>query len=219
MGHVKGRWTLAVAAGAFTTALVGGVALAGFQPFAPAEGSVSDGPTAGLADKDQPKDRLKAVLDALVTKGAITQAQEDAVLQAMKDAEPAKPSFPPKPGRPAVPSAMSFIGDLTKAAATYLGIDNKTLLTELRGGKSVADIANGIPGKSAQGAIDAITKAADDRIDAAVAAKKLTAEQATALKAKVLTEVTAFVDRSFAKPRPPFPRPNTPVKPSPSPKS
>lgn len=219
MGHVKSRWTVAVAAGAFTTAFVGGVALAGLQPFAPTEGSVSDGPTAGLADKDQPKDRLKAVLDALVTKGTITQAQEDAVLQAIKDAEPAKPSFPHKPGRPAVPSVMSFIGDLTRAAATYLGIDSKTLLTELRGGKSVADIANGIPGKSAQGAIDAITKAANDRIDAAVAAKKLSAEQATALKAKVVTEVTAFVDRSFAKPRPPLPRPNTPVKPSPSPKS
>lgn len=219
MGQVKSKWTVAVAAGAFTTAFVGGAALAGLQPFAPTEGSVIDGPTASLADKDQPKDRLKAVLDALVTKGTITQAQEDAVLQAIKDAEPAKPSLPSKPGRPAVPSVMSFIGDLTKAAATYLGIDGRTLLTELRGGKSVADIANGIPGKSAQGAIDAITKTANDRIDAAVAAKRLTAEQATALKAKVVSEVTAFVDRSFASPWPPLPRPNTPIKPSPSPKS
>lgn len=213
---MKGKWTLAVAAGAFTTACIGGVALAALQPFAPAEGSVIDGPTAQLGDKDQPKDKLRAILDGLVTKGTITQAQADAVLQAIKDAEPAKPKFPAKPGHPTGPSVMSFIGDLTKATADYLGVDVKTLLAQLHSGKSVADIANGTAGKSAQGAIDAITKAADDRIDAAVAAKKLTAEQATALKAKVSTEVSAFVNRSFTKPAP---RPNAPVKPTPTPKS
>src|SRR5690242_5600941 len=216
---MKNRFALAVAFGAFTTALIGGVALAGFQPFAPADGSVIDGPTATLADKDAPKDKVKAILDGLVSKGTITQTQEDAILQAFKDAAPAKPSFPPKPGRPTGPSVMSFVGDLTKAAADYLGLDAKTLLTQLRGGKSVADIANATPGKTAQGAIDAITKAADDRLDAAVAAKKLTADQAAALKPKIATEVSSFVNRSFRKPAAPLPRPNAPVKPSPSPKS
>ena len=33
----KNKWALAVAAGAFTTAFIGGVALAGFQPFATSE--------------------------------------------------------------------------------------------------------------------------------------------------------------------------------------
>jgi hypothetical protein len=216
---MKNKFAVAVAAGAFTTALIGGVALAAFQPFAPADGSVIDGPAATVADKDAPKDKVKAILDGLVSKGTITQAQEDAILQAFKDAAPARPSFPPKPGRPSGPSVMSFIGDLTKAAADYLGVDTKTLVMQLRGGKSVADIANGIPGKSAQGAIDAITKAADDRLDAAVAAKKLTADQAAALKPKIATQVAAFVSRSFTKPVAPFPRPNTPVKPTPSPKS
>lgn len=213
------RWTLAVAAGAFTTAFIGGVAFAGLQPQVPADGSVVDGPTAALADKDQPKDKVKAILDGLVTKGAITQAQEDAILQAFKDAAPAKPSFPPKPARPAVPSVRAFVGDLTKAAADYLGMDVKTLLTQLRGGKSVGDIANGLSGKNAQGAIDAITNAADDRLNAAVAAKKLTADQAAALRPKIATEVGAFVNRSFTKPLPHLPRPNTPLKPTPSPKS
>ncbi|HLZ48222.1 MAG TPA: hypothetical protein VKR80_06180, partial [Candidatus Limnocylindria bacterium] len=155
----------------------------------------------------------------LVSKGTITQAQEDAIAQALKDAAPVKPSVPPKPRRPSGPSVTSFIGNLAKAAADYLGLDTKTLLKELRGGKSVADIANGIPGKTAQGAVDAITKAADDRLDAAVAAKRLTADQAAALKPKIATQVAAFVDRSFTKPVAPFPRPNLPVKPTPSPKS
>lgn len=211
-------WTVAVAAGAFTTAFIGGAALASFQPFAPVDGAVIDAPTAVLADTDTPKDKLKAILDGLVTKGTISQAQEDAILQALRVA-PAKPSFPPKPGRPVGPSVMSFLGDLTKAAAGYLGMDAKTLLTALHGGKSVADLANALPGKSAQGAIDAITKAADDRLDAAVAAKKVTAEQAAALKPKIATEVAAFVNRSFTKPVPPLRWPNAPAKPSASPKS
>jgi hypothetical protein len=114
---------------------------------------------------------------------------------------------------------MSFIGDLTKAAATYLGVDTKTLLTQLRGGKSLADIANGLSaqGKSAQGLIDTLTKTANDKLDAAVAAKKLTADQAAALKPRIATEITTFVNRSFTKPL--VPRPFAPVKPTPSPKS
>lgn len=215
----RDKWTVAVAAGTFTTAFIGGAALASFQPFAPLDGSVIDAPTAVLAGTDTPKDKLKAILDGLVTKGTISQAQEDAILQALRGAAPAKPSFPPKPGRPVGPSVRSFLGDLTRAAAGYLGVDAKTLLTGLHGGKSVADIANALPGKSAQGAIDAITKAADDRLDAAVAAKKVTAEQAAALKPKIATEVAAFVNRSFTKPVPPLRRPNAPAKPSPTPKS
>lgn len=218
----KRTWPLAVAAGVVTTAFIGGAAVAGFQPFTPAGGAVLDGPTAALVAKDGPKDKLKEILDRLVAKNTITQAQEDAILSAVKDAAPApKPRAPGKPGHPIGPSVMSFVGDLTKAAADYLGEDQKTLFTQLRGGKSVADIANGLAaqGKSAQGAIDAITKAANDRLDAAVAAKKLTAEQAAALKPKIATEVTAFVNRSFTKPGAPQPRPNAPVKPTPSPKS
>ena len=209
----RNRWALAVAAGAFTTAFIGGVALAGFQPFASADANAVGGPTAALAGKDQPKDKVKAVLDGLVTKGTITQAQEDAILQALTAAEPA-----PKP-RSTVPNVMSFIGDLTKAAGAYLGVDTKTLLTQLRGGKSLADIANGLSaqGKSAQGLIDTLTKTANDKLDAAVAAKKLTADQAAALKPRIATEITTVVNRSFTTPL--VPRPFAPVKPTPSPKS
>ncbi len=218
---IRNRWTLAIAAGAFTTALVGGVALAGFQPFAGSDGAVVGGPVAALTEKDQPRDKLKEVLDALVAKNTITQAQEDAILQAVTAAQPApKPNVPnPKPVRPTVPNVKSFLGDLTKAASDYLGMDSRTLLAQLHTGKSVADIANGLSaqGKSAQGLIDTLTKTANDKVDQAVAAQKLTAEQAATLKPKIAAEITSFVNRSFTKPV--FPRPLTPVKPSPTPKS
>ena len=217
----RNKWPLAIAAGAFTTAFIGGVALAGFQPFTSADGSTVGGPTAALAGKDQANNKLKAILDGLVTKGTISQAQEDAILQAITAAQPTpRPNVPnPKPARPTVPNVMSFLGDLTKVASEYLGMDAKALLTQLRGGKSVADLANGLSGqgKSAQGLIDTLTKAANDKLDAAVAANKLTADQAAALKPKIAAEITTFVNRSFTKPT--LPRPVAPVKPTPSPTS
>ena len=196
----RNRWALAAAVGAFTTTLIGGVALAGFQPFTgPGEAAVG-GPTTAQTEKDAPKGALKAVLDRLVAKNTITQAQEDAILQAIADEQPA-PRADTKPARPALPSVRSFIGDLTKAASDYLGMDLKTLLTQLRGGKSLADLANGLSaqGKSASGLIDTLTKAADAKVDQAVTAKKLTPEQAASLKAKLATEITAAVNRSFTK--------------------
>ena len=148
------------------------------------------------------------------------RTESSAILQAFAAAQPApKPDVPNAKPRSTVPNVMSFIGDLTKTAALYLGMDAKTLLTQLRGGKSVADVANGLSaqGKSAQGLIDALTKAANDKLDAAVTANKLTADQAATLKPKIAAEITTFVNRSFTVPV--LPRPLAPVKPTPSPKS
>ena len=212
------KWPLAIAAGAFTTALIGGVALAGFQPFATSGGTVVGGPTTALAENDGPKGRLKALLDGLVTKGTVTQAQVDAILQAIQDAAPTpRPNV--KPARPSVPGVMSFVRDLTKAASDYLGMDLKTLVTQLRDGKSVADVANGLTDKSknAAGLVATLTQAANDKLDQAVAANKLTADQAATLRPKIAAEITTFVNRSFTKPV--LPRPLAPVKPTPTPKS
>lgn len=208
------KWALAVAAGAFTTTLVGGVALAGFQPFATGVQSTLDQPLTSLVERDQPKDRLKAALDALVAKGTITQGQQDAILQTLKDAE--QSAKPKRPVRPSVPSVKSFIGDLTRAASTYLGLSEKELALQLRSGKSIAVVATDLAaqGKSAAGLTALLTKTANDKVDQAVAANKLTADQAAALKPRVAAEIAAFVQRSFTKPAP---RPLAPLKPTPSP--
>ena len=217
----RNKWALAVAAGAFTTAFIGGVALAGFQLPTLDGSALATVPTVANASTDQAsRTKLKAILDGLVPKGTITQAQEDAILQAVTAAEPTpKPNVPNTKPRTTLPSVMSFIGDLTKAASDYLGMDTMTLLTQLRGGKSVADVANGLSaqGKNAQGLIDTLTKTANDKLDAAVAANKLTADQAATLKPKIAAEITTFVNRSFTKPV--LPRPFAPAKPTPSPKS
>ena len=210
-------WALAVAAGAITMTLIGGGAMAGVQPFGSADpvtrGTLNE-PGADLTQQDSPlatpKDHLKATLDALVKKGTITQAQEDSILQALKDATP-----PAKPARPAAPNVRAFVGDLTRAAGAYLGLSQQDLAMQLRAGKSVADIATGVQGKNSTELVTLLTKTAADRVDQAVAAKKLTPEQAAALKPKIAAEISAFVQRSFAKAAP---RPLAPTKPSPSPK-
>lgn len=205
------KWALAAVAGTITMTLIGGAAVAGFQPLADAgptgQGALNE-PAANLVGRDGPKDRMKATLDALVKKGTITQAQEDSILQALKDATPpAKPA----PARPGVPNSKAFLGDLTRATSTYLGLTPHDLLAQLRLGRSVADVANGIPGKSSAELVTLLTKTATDRIDQAVAAKKLTAEQAATLRTKVAAEITSFTQRTFTKPAP---RPLVPAKPT-----
>jgi hypothetical protein len=95
-------------------------------------------------------------------------------------------------------------------------MDLKTLLTQLRGGKSVADVANGLaPAKNAAGLIAILTNAANAKLDQAVTATRITADQAATLKPKIAAEITTFVNRSFTKPV--LPRPLAPVKPTATP--
>lgn len=209
------KWALAVTVGVMTTTLVGGAALATFQPSVGEQSNAIPPTSNALTDRESSKDRRKAALDALVAKGTITQAQEDAVLRVLKDAEPsAKPKPPVRPG---VPSVRSFSGDLTRAASMYLGLSEMELALQFRSGKSIAGVANGLSaqGKSAAGLIALLTKTANDKVDQAVAANKLAADQAAALKPKIAAEIAAFVERSHTKPAP---RPVTPLMPTPSPK-
>ena len=63
-------------------------------------------------------------------------------------------------------------------------------------GKSLGDSANG-RGQGRDGLVAALTLAANTRIDKAVSENRLTADQATALKAKVTAEIASFVDRKY----------------------
>jgi hypothetical protein len=299
---ITGRKIAAVAITALLgVGLLGSAAFAAFAP-APVD-TFSLVPTLpGTAVAETPKaDKLKALLDGLVAKGVITQAQEDAILAAVKDgagdkaqneflrrvfeslfdqsatylgmkpadlkaklpgtslaaianatagksrdglvaylstavndaiakaladgkatqaqADKAKadapkriaefvdhswptpkprPSAKPKPNAPNVlraPSVQSFVGDVFKVTTDYLGITQQDLMTQLKSGKSLGDVANATAGKSRDGLIAALTSAANDKIDQAYKAQKLTADQATALDAKVKDAVTQLVDR------------------------
>ena len=88
-----------------------------------------------------------------------------------------------------------FVGDVFGAARDYLGITQADLTKALREGKSLGDIANATAGKSKDGLVAQLTAAANAKIDKAKTDGKITADQATAIKAQVGAAVTALIDR------------------------
>ena len=61
-------------------------------------------------------------------------------------------------------------GDPLATAATYLGVSESTLRSDLQSGKTLAAIANATPGKSAAGLIAALVAKAESDIQARVTA-------------------------------------------------
>jgi len=129
---------------------------------------------------------LAATLSALVAKGTITQAQADAITAAASAAENAK--------RTAMDTDHAVM-DADRAAlealvAKTIGVDSATIRTRLAAGESLGAIAGA---KKAE-LISVLVADETKRIDAAVTAGKLTATQATTLKAGLTAHVTAEVD-------------------------
>jgi len=190
--RIHRKIALGVAAGVFGTAVVGGAALAAIQPMAPAASTTQPDESATQADDHgKPGARLAEVLQKLVDAGTINATQRDAILAKLKDAaaNDGKPATPRGKGKAAIHGAH---GDLAEAAA-YLGLTADQIKTQLGAGKSLAEIATGA-GKTRQGLVDALTATATKRIDDAQKAGKLTADQATKLKAGLADRIGRLVD-------------------------
>jgi hypothetical protein len=87
-------------------------------------------------------------------------------------------------------------GSLRAAAIAYLGIDRKALSADLRTGRTLAQIADATPGKSAAGLGQALLEAATKRLDARAGAGHLgKAAEATRL-AKLKTRIQSILSRS-----------------------
>jgi len=80
-------------------------------------------------------------------------------------------------------------------SAKTIGITPKALVTELRSGKSVAQVA-GEHNVSAQTVVNALVGAADTKVDQAVTSGKLTSAQAAKIKAALPGYITKAVDRT-----------------------
>jgi hypothetical protein len=79
------------------------------------------------------------------------------------------------------------------AAASYLGLTEAELQTQLSAGKSLAQIA-GDRGKSVEGLIQALVDAATKELEAAVAAGRLTEAQKQAILADLKARITERVN-------------------------
>jgi hypothetical protein len=183
----RSKLVAVVSVGVLGVSLFGGVAFA-MTP-ASADTAISMVPDARVASatQDQRDGKLKAALDALVAKGVITQAQEDAIIAALT-AE-----------RGDHPKIKEFVGDVFKASVDYLGLPADQVKKDLRSGKSLGEIANATPGKSRDGLLKSLDDAANKRIDAAVDAGKITKDQAEKIRTKVDEAIVRIVDHSGTK--------------------
>lgn len=183
---VSGRIVAIATAAALGAGILGGAAVNA--------ASVATGvPIASAADAA--RQTIAKILAPLVTNGVINQAQADAVVKAIESARPQRPAGTPfGPFGPGGPGAFGFRGVGPTDASAYLGLTADQMRTQLQAGKSLGEIADATAGKSRAGLVDTLTKAGNARIDQAVTAGKLTAEQAATAKAKVTASVTQLVD-------------------------
>ena len=136
-------------------------------------------PMAGGMMQGRAEADLATVLADLVSKKTITAEQSKAITDALTAAR----------------TAAQAAGDAARTAhdtviANAIGIDVATLQARLAKGESLATIA----GAKKDALITALVAEENKEIDAAVTAGKLTAAQATALKANVTAHVTAMVN-------------------------
>lgn len=133
----------------------------------------------------------KLKLDAAVAAGSLTAAREAAILANLKTAiTTVVNAVPPaKPIRDIRVSPQSIL----QPALTYLQLDLKAVVTQLRSGKTLAAIAVA-QGKTAAGLVSAVVTAVKTKLDAQVAAGKVTAAQESAFLATLQTNVTALVN-------------------------
>jgi hypothetical protein len=147
--------------------------------------SASSAASADLG-KTKVKEQLSSFLSGLVSNGTINQSQLDAIMKAAESAAKAAQSI------------MKEKHDAIDAVITStLGISLDTLKSRLKAGESLSTIA----GDKKDALISALIAEINKQIDAALAAGKITATQATAQKAKTTERVTNIVNnvKNFAK--------------------
>jgi hypothetical protein len=177
---------LAAGAAALTAALLGSAALAAFAPVTYDPVSEVEAQLGTVAPANSGTDKLKAILDALVAKGVITAAQLDAIVAAVRDAEPNRGAGEIK----------RILANLLDASAKYLGLTIGELKTKLSG-TSLGAIANTTPGKSRAGLIADLQNAVNAAIDKALAANTITKDQSDKAKAEAPGQIERFVDHVY----------------------
>jgi hypothetical protein len=131
------------------------------------------------------KKALENRIDAAVAAGQLTKAQGDELKQRIESGQ--LPLFFGPRGGP-----HEHFGELD-AAASYLGLTEDALETQLESGKSLAQVAKD-RGKSVDGLIQALVASATKRLDADVAAGRLTKAQEQQILSGLKQRITDFVN-------------------------
>ena len=158
------------------------------------------------------KKALENRIDAAVAAGQLTKEQGGELKQRIESGE-LPLFFGPRGGPP------GHFGDFS-TAASYLGLTTAELDAQLESGKSLAQVAKD-RGKPVDGLIQALVDQATKRLDADVAAGRLTKAQEQQILSGLKQRITDFVngvrdhdhdfrfDRGFAGPPPGSPPPDS----------
>jgi hypothetical protein len=183
---------LAAGVGTLTAVLLGGAALAAFAPVTYDVSSQVEGEFGTAAPANSGTDRFKSILDGLVAKGLITQAQEDAILAAVKTATPVRDSG----------AVKRILASLFDESSKYLGLTAADLKTKLPG-TNLGALADTTAGKSQSGLVATLQNAVNAAIDKALTAATLTKDQADKAKADAPAQIKRFVEQNYPQPRAP----------------
>ena len=169
-----------VTAGLLATSAFGLAVVDPFTAVAQEGSATTTAPDTTDTERPAPGDRIRAALQGLVDDGTLNAAQVDAVVTALDDARPDH-------------GGRRHLGARLDGVAEILGIDDADLVTALRDGQTLAEIAaaNDV---SVDTVVEALVGQAEARIDAAVEAGRLTAEEATTKKAELTDRITAMVN-------------------------
>jgi hypothetical protein len=158
-------------------------------------GATSGKTVAGLIDALVAAEKTE--LAAAVTAGEITQAQADqktATLTAHVTAEVNGTRPARGPGGPGRFGHHGPGGDELTAAATYLGVTETALTTQLQAGKTLAQVADATSGKSAAGLVGALVAAEKTELATAVTAGTITQAQSDQIASTLTARFTAHVN-------------------------
>jgi hypothetical protein len=137
------------------------------------------------------KKALENRVDAAVAAGRLTKAQGDELKQHIESGD-----FPifggPGPGL-GMHHAFGMFGRGLDAAASYLGLTEAQLRTQLESGKTLADVAKA-QNKSVDGLVNALVADAKEKLDAAVKSGRLTKSQESSILSDLKSHITNFVN-------------------------
>jgi len=176
----------AVGVGALGVATISPLGAAGAQE----DPSTTEQPAASATSNPRPGrgEVLDEVLAGLVADGTLDQTQADAVAEAFAaKGEELREQFGPGGG-----GFDGHRGEGLDAAAEALGLEVDALKEQLRGGTTLAQVAEA-QGVDVQVVIDALVASATERIDAALAEGRIDEAKATELKEDLVERVTERV--------------------------
>ncbi len=192
MSVLNRKVALAAGVGTLTAVLLGGAALAAFAPVTYDASSQVEGEIGTAAPANSGTDKLKSILDGLIKTGLLTQAQEDAILAAVKTAAPVRDTA----------AVKRILASLLDESAKYLGLTAADLKTKLPG-TNLGALADKTTGKSQSGLVATLQNAVNAAIDKALADTKLTKDQADKAKADSPAQIKRFVEQNYPQPRAP----------------